>query len=69
MVASCWIFLYELCYDARIHEHKVLLVCDGIYPGAPQSNVNGMLDNPPAYRVTCCFYHQSRSISIAEETV
>jgi len=21
-VASCWIFLYELCYDAWIHEHE-----------------------------------------------
>jgi hypothetical protein len=21
-VASCWIFLYDLCYDARIHEHQ-----------------------------------------------
>jgi len=21
-VASCWISLYELYYDARIHEHK-----------------------------------------------
>jgi len=23
IVASCWIFLYELYYNARIHEHKV----------------------------------------------
>ena len=23
IVASCWIFLYELYYDARIHEHQV----------------------------------------------
>jgi len=22
IVASCWIFLYELCYDARTHEHQ-----------------------------------------------
>jgi len=21
MVASCWLFLYDLYYDARIHEH------------------------------------------------
>jgi len=25
IVASCWIFLYELYYDARIHEHQVYL--------------------------------------------
>jgi len=23
IVASCWIFLYELYYDARIHEHQI----------------------------------------------
>jgi len=23
IVAYCWIFLYELYYDARIHEHQV----------------------------------------------
>jgi hypothetical protein len=23
MVASCWLFLYDLYYDARIHEHQV----------------------------------------------
>jgi hypothetical protein len=23
IVASYWIFLYELYYDARIHEHKI----------------------------------------------
>jgi hypothetical protein len=22
IVAICWIFLYELCYDSRIHEHQ-----------------------------------------------
>jgi len=25
MVASCWIFLYELYYDGRIHEHQAEL--------------------------------------------
>jgi hypothetical protein len=25
--ASCWIFLYELYHDARIHEHKILFMC------------------------------------------
>jgi len=29
IVASCWIFLYELCYDARIHERQVRInICD-----------------------------------------
>ena len=29
IVASCWIFLYEFYYDARIHEHQTLvLVCN-----------------------------------------
>jgi hypothetical protein len=23
MVASCWLFLYDLYHDARIHEHQV----------------------------------------------
>ena len=22
MVSSCWLFLYDLCYDALIHEHQ-----------------------------------------------
>jgi len=26
IVASCWIFLYELYYDARIHKHPVCTV-------------------------------------------
>jgi hypothetical protein len=26
IVASCWIFLYELYYDARIHEHQIYAV-------------------------------------------
>jgi len=25
MAASCWLFLYDLYYDARNHEHKVVL--------------------------------------------
>jgi hypothetical protein len=25
MVAACWLFLRELYYDARIHEHQVEL--------------------------------------------
>jgi len=25
-VTSCWLFLYNLCYDARIHEHQMALV-------------------------------------------
>ena len=27
IVASCWIFLYELYYDARIHEHQGCCCC------------------------------------------
>ena len=27
IVASCWIFLYESYYDARIHEHQVNTYC------------------------------------------
>jgi len=23
MIASCWLFLYDLYYDARNHEHQV----------------------------------------------
>ena len=26
VVASCWIFLYELYYDARIHKHQIKIL-------------------------------------------
>jgi len=28
ILASCWIFLYELYYDARIHEHQAYTGCN-----------------------------------------
>jgi hypothetical protein len=31
IIASCWIFLYELYYDARIHERQVHALWDSVY--------------------------------------
>ena len=41
IVVSCWIFLYELYYDARIHEHQVLSgkgLCDEPIPRPEKSD-------------------------------
>jgi hypothetical protein len=32
IVASCWVFLYELYYDTRIHKRQVIVVCQQVIP-------------------------------------
>jgi len=38
-VASCWIFFYELYYDARIHEHQAKLAVQKCHPSPISSGV------------------------------
>jgi len=33
IVASCWIFIYDFYYDARIHEHQVSEIWSKMYTG------------------------------------
>jgi len=40
IVASCWIFLYESYYDARIHEHQILK-CSSHIPNIHHGSVCG----------------------------
>jgi len=35
-VASCWLFLYDLYYDARIHEHQVLMTPNILLHSSPE---------------------------------
>jgi hypothetical protein len=47
-VASCWLFLYDLYYDERIHEHHVLFPIGSLVYKCP-------LFSDPYFILSCLF--------------
>ena len=83
-VASCWIFLYELYYDARMHEHQVYfclstsLSADPSFYVPPQSLRLIMLSShltwmsllrPAARYCGCCFWNVTISFHYLSSSV
>ena len=63
MVASCWLFLYDLYYDAQIHEHQTYYF---IYnEGRWENSITSMIPDVRYCHNTC---HVCVIIGLPEKT-
>jgi len=62
VVASCWIFLYELYYDARIHEHlRQSMTWTGTKPKTVNWEIRGVGFGMDSFRLYCLLTLASRT--------